>query len=89
MPERPAHDEIEVLKGQVAALSHCLNLALTILNDLSGNAVLDWARRATIVTDSDLRREGIHEVLQPLLEVLERHNRHDGDGPPEAAGSGR
>ena len=63
--------------------SHCLGLALTILNDLSSDAVLDWMRQVDVVTGSELRRQGIDGMLHQLREVLERHS---GGAASEATG---
>ena len=73
-PERkPPHDEIDLLKGQIAALSHCLGVALTLLDRLTNGAIGDLIDRANVITTNDLRREGIEQVLSDLRDTLERH----------------
>ena len=79
MPDRLPSDEIEVLKGQVSALTHCLGFALVILNAQSGGAVLEWFDRRDIITDDDRRWEGAADVLERLRHFIERSTPHDGD----------
>ncbi len=73
MPDRLPSDEIEVLKGHVAALTHCLGFALVLLNRFSDNAVTDWLGGLSSVSDDDLRGEGVRDILDNLTEILERH----------------
>ncbi len=70
--------EIEVLKGQIAALTHCLSLALILLDAQGDGAVLEWLQRANVIPENDFRREGATDVLERLRHLVERPL-HDGD----------
>ncbi|MYC05345.1 MAG: hypothetical protein F4X61_12020 [Rhodothermaceae bacterium] len=73
MPDRHPHDEIEVLKGQVAALTHCVSFLLTVIDRSGDGAALYWLNRRSVVASNDLRREGINQVLDDIRQVLERN----------------
>ena len=82
MPDRLPQDEIDVLRGQVAALTHCVGFLLATVDRISRGLATEWLDRRNVIAANDLRREGIDQVLDHVRETLERHaprSVHDDD----------
>ena len=71
---KPPHDEIEVLKAQIAALKNFLAFVLVLLERISGDAIArNLIDKTTVIAENDLRGEGFNHILHDLRETLERY----------------